>query len=86
MNQGLGATQERLQTHTHLQVLGQPSRLQVNPVLIGSQLPPLHFLIMKLELHLCSRRDVHLGLEALHVKGLAPKRGSLQCINCLVYS
>lgn len=61
------------QVHAYLQVFGQPSRLQVKPVFVGSQVPPLHFLVMKLKLHLCSREDVYLGFEVLHVKSPAPK-------------
>lgn len=62
--------------HAHLQVFGQPSRLQMKPVFIGSQLPPLHFLVMKFELHLCSREDVDFGFEVLHIKSPAPKEAT----------
>ena len=60
----------------HLQVLGQSSWLQVESVLVGPQLPPLHFLIMKFKLHLCSRGDAHFGFEVLHIESSAPKDAS----------
>lgn len=60
----------------HLQVLGQSSWLQVEPVLIGPQLPPLHFLVMKFKLHLGSGGDVHFGFEVLHIEGSAPTGAS----------
>lgn len=62
-----------LQNPAHLQVLGQSPWLQMEPVFIGSQLPPLHFLVMKFKLHLRSREDVYFGLEVFHVKSPAPK-------------
>ena len=68
-----GGIAARSAQHAHLQVLGQSSRLQVDPVLIGPQVPPLHFLVMKFKLHLGSRGDVHFGFEVLHIESSAPK-------------
>lgn len=50
----------------------------MNLVLIGPQLPPLHFLVMKFKLHLCSRGNVYFGVKVLHIQISAPRCGRPQ--------
>lgn len=62
-----------LRVPAHLQVSGQSPRLQMEPVFVGSQPPPLHFLVVKFKLHLRSRGDVYFGFEVFHIQSPAPR-------------
>lgn len=50
----------------------------MNLVLIGPQLPPFYFLVMKFKLHLCSRGNVYFGVKVLHIEISAPRCGRPQ--------
>lgn len=55
-----------------LELWNQPPRLQVKVVLIETQLPVHHLLVVKLKLNVTARRNMDLCLKGLHVLGISP--------------
>lgn len=55
-----------------LELWNQPPRLQVEVVVVETQLPVHHLLVVKLELNVTARRNMDLCLKRLHVLGISP--------------
>lgn len=77
--------EERLPDHTrrqtdaqqcccrlYLELWDQPPRLQVQRVLVETQLPAHHLLVVQLKLNVTASRNMDLCLEGLHVLGISP--------------
>lgn len=58
----------------YLEVWHQPTRLQVQRVLVEAQPPVHHLLVVELKLNVAARRNMDLGLEGLHVLSVGPAR------------
>lgn len=57
--------QARRRRHIYLEVWHQPPGLKVQRVLVHSQLPAHHLLVVELKLDVAARRNVDLGLKRL---------------------
>lgn len=59
---------------SHLELRHQPPRLQVEEVLVGTESPLHHLLVVKLKLNITARRNVDLRVEGLQVLGVSPMK------------
>lgn len=75
---GQGRLLDDTETHTHilrysyLELWHQPAGLQVQRVLVETQLPVHHLLVVELKLNVTTRRNVDLCLKGLHVLRISP--------------
>lgn len=58
--------------YIHLELWHQPPRLQVQRVLVETQSPVHHLLVMELKLNVTAGRNMDLCLKGLHILGISP--------------
>lgn len=78
----LGGVDTEETNNTHLELGHQPAGLQVEPVLVGAQLPLHHLLVVQLKLDVAAGGHEDLGLKRLHVLGVCPGRAERHFFFC----